>query len=280
MALPNVFKPPPVNGVPQWGRAVNASSYLSNVARNPGFKSGAVPMGGPGGPGGPGGNPYAGILNEYLNSAKANFAAQGAADAASRDAALRRFVISYGQVPDFAALGISPQMQGFLKGAINQTVRDLAAKNEAEGTSIHARTLAANAKANRLIPAQLAARGMLRSGQTGADLAEQAQQFKITNFDQLNELLGGMEGTVGNFLMAERARQDALAQAELQAQMLAAQQWGGDMYGSQQGPTSVNPAYPRQQIYSFAGSQASASKKPPRTAAANPFGTGVRRYGF
>ncbi len=180
---------------------------------------------------GGGGNPYSGVLSEFLNSSKARFAADSAADAASRDAALRRYVISYGQVPDFDKLGISDQTRGFLQGAINDKARALAEQNTKEGTSIYARTKAANDKANRLIPATLASRGMLFSGQTGADTREQAQNYKIQNFDQLNEMLGGIEGSVGSFLQAERARADALAQAELQAQMSAFDNYGGDVYG-------------------------------------------------
>lgn len=185
--------------------------------------------------GGSGGNPYGGILNEYLNSSKARFAADSAADAASRDAALRRYFISYGDIPDFDQLGISDSARGFLGKAIDQKTRDLAAKNMAEGTAVAAREQKADAVARRRIPAQLAARGMLRSGQTGSDLMDQQQMHKNTVFDQLNELLGGVEGTVGNFLQAERARQDALAQAMLQAQMAAAGEYGGSMYGDEAG---------------------------------------------
>ncbi len=180
---------------------------------------------------GGGGNPYAGIINDYLNQTKANFGAQSAADAASRDAALRRYVISYGTVPDFNSLGISDSAKGFWEKAIDANTQALAAKNEAEGTSIHARMENENKVANRRIPAQLAARGLLRSGQTGSDLRDQAQAHKIRGFDTLNEMLQGVEGTVGSFLNAERERQMALAEAEMNARMQAMGDWGGDMYG-------------------------------------------------
>lgn len=184
-------------------------------------------------PGGGGGNPYSGILNEFLNSSKARFGAQSAADAASRDAAIQRAIISYGQVPDFGKLGISGQTLGYLQGALSDKVKQLAEQNTKEGTSVYARQAHANDIANRRIPATLAGRGMLHSGQTGADLGEQAQNYKIQSFDTLNELLGSVEGTVGNFLAAERARQEALAQAELQAQMAAYQNYGGDVSGGE-----------------------------------------------
>lgn len=214
--------------------------------------------------GGGGGNPYAGLLNEYLNQQKADFAAQGAADAASRDAALRRYVISYGKVPDFNQLGISPEARGFWEKAIDPTTRALAEKNYAEGTAIAARQDAANQVANRRIPAALAARGMLRSGQTGADLRDQAQQYKIQGFDTLNELLGGVEGTVGNFLNAERERQRALAEAEMQARMAAMGDWGGDMYGDGGMAPSVMDWFRQQQGVNRARGAKIIRRPPPR----------------
>jgi len=138
-------------------------------------------------------------------------------------------------------MGISKDARGFLEKALDPKTRELAEKNTAEGTSVYARMKNANDVANRRIPAQLAARGMLRSGQTGSDLADQAQNYKVQGFDTLNEMLGSMEGTVGNFLQAERARADALAQAELQAQMSAYENYGGDMYGD---PGPTGPTYP------------------------------------
>lgn len=188
---------------------------------------------GVGGAQGGGGNPYQGILDEFLSSTKSRFAGQSAQDAAARDAQIRRYLISYGDVPDFDALGISDQTRGFLSGALNDKVRDLAAKNTAEGTSVKARMQKADKVARRRIPATLAGRGILRSGQTGSDLADQAQAYKNQQFDTLNEMLGGVEGTIGSFLQAERARADALAAAEMQARMMAMQNYGGYMYGDQ-----------------------------------------------
>jgi hypothetical protein len=183
-------------------------------------------IGGQGGGQG-GGNPYAGILADYMKTMEANYGAQSRADAASRDAAIRRSIISYGAVPDFAKLGIGDKTLGFLKGAVNDKTRQLAQQNTAEGTSVSARMAHANQIANRRIPALNAGRGILHSGQTGADLGEQALNYKIQGFDTLNQMLGNIEGTVGNFLSAERARQEAMANARLQAAMAAIGTWGG-----------------------------------------------------
>jgi len=258
-----------IGGVPQWGTGTRGAARYENdpIFRNSAnqalslaraFRTGAT--GAPAPPGGGGGNPYGGILSEFLNSSKARFAADSAADAASRDAALRRYVISYGQVPDFDKLGISGSARGFLEKALDQKTKDLALANTKEGTSVYARQAKANEVANRRIPAQLAARGMLRSGQTGSDLQDQAQNYKIQGFDTLNEMLGSVEGTVGNFLAAERARADALAQAELQAQMAAMENYGGDMYGDPQ-----TPANWRDTVLGTRP-QTSVWKPPPRTA--------------
>lgn len=222
--------------------------------------AGRSPFGNSGG----GGNPYAGILNDYLNQTRADFGADSAADAAARDAALRRYVISYGQVPDFNALGISDSAKGFWNNAIDQRTKDLALKNEQEGTSIHARMAAENAVANRRIPAALAARGMLRSGQTGSDLRDQAQAYKIKGFDTLNEMLAGVEGTVGGFLQAERERQRALAEAEMQARMNAMGDWGGDMYGDGGMAPSVMDWFRQQQGVNRARGAKIIRRPPPR----------------
>jgi hypothetical protein len=168
-----------------------------------------------------------------LSGLEAEFAAASRENAASRDAALRRYVISYGQLPDFSALGISESAKGFLSKALNQQTRDLAAKAEAEGLSIHARQAKDNMVATRRIPATLAGRGLLRSGQTGYDLGEQGQNYKITQYDTLNELLGNVEGTVGGYMQGERERAIALAQARIQAAYDAYSNYG-DSYDQQQ----------------------------------------------
>jgi hypothetical protein len=147
-------------------------------------------------------------------------------------------VISYGQVPDFDKMGISESARGFLGGAIDQRTRDLAAKAEAEGLSVHARMAKENTVANRRIPSMLAGRGMLRSGQTGYDMGEQAQNYKIGQYDTLNELLSNVEGTVGNYLQGERDRQMQLAQARMQAAWDAYSNWGDYDMGPAQVPSS------------------------------------------
>jgi hypothetical protein len=198
--------------------------------------------------GGGGGGDYAGLIggSADLSGIEAQMGAQSAADAASRDAALRRFIVSYGSLPDFDKLGISKDAMGYLTKAMDPRTQELAANAEKEGLSIHARQARQDEVARRQIPAQLAARGLLHSGQTGYDLGEQAQSYKTTQYDTLNELLGNIEGTVSNFNQAERDRQMQIAMARMQAAQDAFGNWGESYIGdspmglaSPQGPANI-----------------------------------------
>lgn len=184
-------------------------------------------------------NPYAGILEQYVAATKARLGGQSAADRAGMLGNIGRAVASYGGKLDLSKLGISDQARRVL-GELDPKVWSLAEQNTAEGTSVKARMDEANAIAQRRIPSSLAARGMLRSGQTGADLNQQAMDAKRGQFDVLNELLGNVEGSVSQYAQAEAARQQAIADAELQAQLAAAQAWGGSIDYGQPEPA---PAY-------------------------------------
>jgi hypothetical protein len=185
---------------------------------------GGAPPGGGGGGGG--GSPYAGLLQDYLNQQRADFAAQGAAEKGDMLNALRKYIISYGSSPNFDQMGgLGKDAQGYLKEALDPKTLDLAKKAEEEGLSAHARLGQVNERATRMIPAALASRGILHSGQTGSDLSSQAMQYKQSGYDMLNEMLGGITGSVSNFQNAERERQRALAEAEMQAAWQAAQDW-------------------------------------------------------
>ena len=196
---------------------------------------------GGGGGGGGGGNPAAGIMADYLSKMRADANAASVSDAATRDAAIKRLVISYGQVPDFSALGLDANTSKIIANALDQKTKDLAAQNTAQGTSVYARMAHDNMLANRRIPALLAGRGLLRSGQTVSDLAEQAQGYKNQSFDAMNEMLNQATGAIGAYAAAERARQEQLAQMELQAALAAAQQGYGSDPSSSQPQTPSGP---------------------------------------
>lgn len=184
---------------------------------------------------GGGHNPYAQLIEDMLNQTRADIRGDSLADAASRDAAIRRLLISYGASPDLAGLGISGEASGVLGHVLDPKTKQLIEQNTAEGTSVSARMEAANAKALGAIPANRAARGGLHSGGTGYDLGQQAMAHKQTTFDVLNEMLGNVEGAVGSYAANERARQRALAQAEQDAAWRSATLWEDDPVAS--GPT-------------------------------------------
>ncbi len=185
----------------------------------------------------PSGNPAAGILQDYLNQFRADAAAESNAEKGGMINNLRQAIISYGLAPDYSALG--KDAQGYLKEALDPKTLELARKNEEEGISSHARLGRQNEIAMRRIPAALAARGPLRSGQTGSDFGDQAQDFKNQGYDMLSALMSGITGSVGQFQEAERARQRALAEAEMQAAMQAASDWSDSDFGD---PTDTGPA--------------------------------------
>lgn len=230
----------PTAPIPNLGSSGTGADWFAPLANSPQLQNAYYAIHGQyynpmGGGGGGGGNPASGILADYLNQMRTQFGAQSKEDAASRDAALRRMVISYGAVPDFAAQGIDPRTMGFLKSAITPDIMKLAQQNTDQGTSVVARLMHDNALANRRIPAVLAGRGLLHSGQTGSDLAEQALNYKTQGFDTLNNMLNQATGVIGNYLQAERDRQMQLAQMEMNAAMQAWQGWGDS---SQFGPPS------------------------------------------
>lgn len=235
------------------------------------------------GAGGLGGdrNPYGGLIggSPDLSALEAAYGAQSKADAASRDASLRRLVISYGGLPSLDALGMSDAARGFLKSAINDKTLDLARKAEEEGVSVHARQAKEDAVTRRRIPAHLAGRGLLRSGQTVSDLADQAQNYKNLQYDTLNELLGNVENTVGGFLQAERDRAIALAQARIQAAWSAMQDWGDYDIGGSGGPDWAT-AIANTKKGGRGGGGRPGGGRPPRSSMSNPTGRGVRRYGW
>jgi len=270
-------KPPPVNGVAQWGRANNGAagsifnspairSILGGGRTMPAFNTGMLDQirgvtQSSGGGGGGGGNPAAGIMADYLSKMRADTNAASIADAASRDAAIKRLVISYGQVPDFAAFGLDDKTNKIIMNALDQKTRDLAQANTDQGTSVYARMAKDNMVANRRIPAQLAGRGMLRSGQTVSDLSDQAQNYKNSSFDTINEVLNNATGAIGQFAAAERQRQEQLAQMELQAALAAAEQGYGSGGGGSDPGGGSNPSNPSNAGVSTASVGAAAAKK-------------------
>lgn len=209
-------------------------------------------------------NPYAGILGDYLAQARADAAAESGAQKGSMIDALRNYAISYGAAPDFSAMGgLGKDAQGYWKQAWDPRTQELARKAEEEGISSHARLSHQNDIEMRRIPAMLAARGMLQSGQTTADFGEQSQNYKNQGYDMLSELMSGITGSVQNFQEAERARQRQLADLEMQIAMQQAANWqDSDMGPGPEGP-ATQAQHPNPAVMALARSAFGGSRKYP-----------------
>ena len=157
------------------------------------------------------------ILNDPLfKQAQGDLSAQGVSDASQRAAAIRRLLIDYGLVPDFAKaganLGLSGAALGFANSDVDALTRELAAKNTAAGLSTKAKLDAANQNNITAIRNALAARGMYQSGELGYGLGENEKQYQQASTDAEKQVLGGIEQAASGYTNAERARQRDLAQ--------------------------------------------------------------------
>jgi hypothetical protein len=193
-------------------------------------------------------NPYAGLIENMLNQTRADNRAESVADAAQRDANIKRILISLGETPDMA--GLSGDSQGVLQGILGSgEVGGLASKNTAEGTSMLARLNEANTLATRRIPSAQAGRGMLRSGSTGEALRQQALTHKQKGFDVRQEAASGIESAVGGFAANERARLRAEAQAAQDAAWRNAQLWEDADLGGEIDPQAPDAPHPMDDPY-------------------------------
>ena len=179
-----------------------------------------------------------------LLAAQADLAASGVSNAADRNAAFQRNIIDYGQLPDLtkaaAALGLSP---GDLQGILGPQTGQLAQENTQAGTSILARLNADNTKTIQGIKNALAARGLYRSGETGYQLGQQNQNYTNSQFDANKSLLDVLSGAQGQYVSAEQARQQALAQAASDAADRALQEWmAQNAAGGSSAPAPAAPA--------------------------------------
>jgi hypothetical protein len=164
------------------------------------------------------------LPSSYLNRIKndpwymqqqALLQAQSAADAALLKQRLSQLLVQFGQVPE-----------GYSSPYMDATVPGLAQQNTQAGTSLLARLMKAAKDARMQTVNQLAARGILSSGETGYQLGELALAQKQAEYDARTQMLSQL-----NELQAGNASADlARKLAEIDAAMAA--------YGRQ----SSNPA--------------------------------------
>lgn len=154
------------------------------------------------------------IANDpVFSQLKQDLAAQGIQDAGGRAAAVQRALIQFGQVPDFNATGLNGLNPEWLNQDVTDQTRQLASQNTESGMSVTARQASQFDKNLRAIKNALAARGALRSGETGYQLGEAQKQYDTQRYDSTQELLDYIAGAQQGFTAAERARQAQAAQA-------------------------------------------------------------------
>lgn len=233
MALPKIFEDAPGTG----GYSGVTSDQLKGALAGSGLDQSSqdsiynklippAPSGGNSNSNGGGNQPgynYTDLINQdaLFGQQRTDLAAESAADAANRAAAIQRALIQWGVVPDFQAeagkLGLSPQSLSFLQSDINPGTKELADKNTAEGLSIFARLQKQHKDQIRAIKNALAARGMAKSGEAGYQTGEEEQQYKQQLTDSEQQLLQYITGAIAAFTGAERERNRTLSQYMMDA---------------------------------------------------------------
>lgn len=157
---------------------------------------------------------YSALLQSLLAPLQAEAAGMSKADAAALRAAQQRAVIQFGSSLEGADPGLVGA--GFGK-AIDQRTLGLAQKNTAAGLSISSRLGTAHQDAVNQIRNTLAARGLLRSGETGYQLGREQTAYTQSQYDSRQKILDYLAGIQSAFQTAEQQRQWALAMQAAQS---------------------------------------------------------------
>jgi hypothetical protein len=180
--------------------------------------AGAAPPGAPGAVGG-GQQPFdiGALLGQYtdlinndpiLGQLRQSTAADAASDLATSQANIRSALINFGDVPS--------GLTDFSTGAVDDNTRNLASQNTTAGLSLLARLTKQAADAKRTGINQLAARGALRSGESGHFLQEHQLSTTQARTDATQTLLQYLAGVQAAYAENERRRAEALANARPQ----------------------------------------------------------------
>lgn len=156
--------------------------------------------------------------------------AQGISDAAHLRGALQQALINFGSVPNL------PQ------DLLNQTGLDTAGTQslaENNPFSILKQLAQRYQDSQDSTKNQLAARGILSSGETGYQLGRLGQQQGQTQYDATNSLLGNIDTLESNYAAGRQAAAQQLAQGALTAENTAAQNGAG---GGGGGTATYDPA--------------------------------------
>lgn len=205
-------KKPVIKAKPGAGKAMlpNLSAIRAGFSRNP-----SVPRS-PSSSDGPGAKPPARIptfaellaADQIYQQLLRNSAAESVQDKEGMLSAWKRAMINFGEIPSDMSF-----MPGGLGEALDPGVRDLIAKNTKEGLSVLARLNKAYSDRQMNITNNLAARGIIGSGETGYQYGENALANKQGQYDARQRLLDVLLGAENSWIQAERARQAALLAA-------------------------------------------------------------------
>lgn len=195
--------------------------------------------GGSGGSGSGGNNTAPGVVDyttllandPFLSQTLRGNQAQGVQNLAQLNAQRQRALIGFGKVP-----AVSDAAVGDLSGAIDPTTQALANQNTQAGTSTVAQLLRAYQQKQEADTANLAARGILRSGAYNQHSTENLGGYNTAQSQATGQLLDYLTGLYQGYLQQQQAltgagtqaTSDALARliAEIQAGLVGG--GGGD----------------------------------------------------
>lgn len=146
-----------------------------------------------------------------LRQTMADLSAQGISDRSQADTLAQRALIQFGEVPTLE--GIDARLAGPEFARIAGMARPLAEQNTQSGLSIVARMEKLRKDNVRAIKNALAARGALRSGETGHQLGEEQQRYTQAQYDARSQLVDLLSGIEAGYANAQRQRAAAQAQA-------------------------------------------------------------------
>lgn len=156
---------------------------------------------------------YKSLIQQALGPLTAQLGAEGISDAASRDAALTRGIVQFGE-----PLTLEGAAQTFGQGFVDESglggllpeANRLAQANTDSGMSYTARSKQAMEKAVQQIRDSLAARGLLRSSALGNELQGQQREFETSQYDARQQLADYAAGLQQAFVQSQRSRQSQL----------------------------------------------------------------------
>jgi hypothetical protein len=195
-----------------------------------------------------------------------NLGTQGIDDAASRDAAIRRALIQFGQIPDFSSGQFAGLPMDVLNNLVNQETRDAASKYTGLGWSTLGQINTARQRQmddleKAFGEGKISLGGQLsrmnaspRSGEAKYQTQKLQSEYDTTKgrgeqdyqgaqFGATNQLVNAISGYQAGYLAAEKAREEARQRAAQEAAdrqaylaWLAGQGGGGGGGGGEQAP--------------------------------------------